>query len=656
MQPAADDSPDLYWNVACERADQACRKIGLLAEPLSFQATGSPLLARLFPAIFPHFPPSPLQRAASTMPLPAPGRRILIESETGSGKTEASLTLYARLRAEGLVGGLFFALPTRATAAAISDRVAHFLGCAYADVGAPTSALAVGGQAQRTEGFGFPGVDPDLYPDADDRELRAWASSSSKKYLTAEIVVGTLDQLLLGGLPVRHAHLRLAAATRHLLVVDELHSYDRYMGEILSRVLDLHSCAGGVSVLMSATLSEKERLRYALVDEPPRSSTARTASEAEYPMLAEAVPHGADPWRAHELASEPSRFGKELRWSMIDESDLVGIAASAAVDGARVCVLRNTVTGARTSLDALAADSVAGDHLWHPYPARGPDRPAYHSRYTRADRAALDAAVLRDFGRTGAASGTILVATQVVEQSLDVDFDLMISDLPPVDALLQRVGRLHRHPERVRPLGHVDAQTYVIGPADATFTEWLNQKKERGENGWGTVYEDLVDLELTVGVIRDHPEIKIPEQNRLLIELVYHPEHRDRLADSSSRWEEYARRANSRALGQEINARQVALEFTTETYTTSVGRFEEAQEQRIRTRLGDDQVRIELPRPVPGHYGDGLAYFVELPIRIVSRVDDDSPTTLVCTAIEAKPAHYLLGETVIWYDAQGWHW
>src|SRR5690606_29635120 len=118
-----DDDPHHYLQIARERAERACATIGVVPNTRVVVRPGVDLLNQLFPNIFPRNDPTPLQRHLAEMPLPSNGARVLIESETGSGKTEAALTLYARMRAEGRVAGLVFALPTRATAAAMHERV-----------------------------------------------------------------------------------------------------------------------------------------------------------------------------------------------------------------------------------------------------------------------------------------------------------------------------------------------------------------------------------------------------------------------------------------------------------------------------------------------------------------------------------------------------
>ncbi len=623
--PEADGDPDSYWSQAQRRAADACARIGLVPKTSVVSLEGLPLLKELFPKTFREelHEPTKLQRHVSEMDLPRPGSRVLIESETGSGKTEAALALYARLRRAGHVGGLMFALPTRATASAMHERIVSALECMYKDSNRPTLALAVGGQqpyaASESEALNG---DSQTWPDRADRELTTWASSGSKKFLAAEIVVGTLDQVLLAGLPVRHAHLRLAALSRHLLVVDELHSFDRYMGQILSRVLAIHSGAGGIALFMSATLSSAERVRFGggLI------SDIETASRLAYPTVA-VCPRPGTAWADTPLPS--GAVPKRVHWRIVSSDVGLAEAVVAAEAGGRVCILRNTVRGARETVAALR-EQRQDKWIWRPLHAD--HTPAYHSRYTIPDRLALDTAVLANFGKAAAMvnSGVILVATQVVEQSLDVDFDLLVTDICPVDVLLQRIGREHRHRQRdsLRPLDYRAPQVFVIAPGDG-FTPKLRARA--ASLGWGEnrPYPNYADGELTFRLIAARPTIEIPSDNRSLVEAVYHPDARDRLREDTA-WDDYLLKAEGAELGQECHGREVALKFE-QTYTACAAQFNKEQERTARTRLGDDSIRIDLPEKVCCWYSTGAAPVrsVDLPLWALPKSEAGDPLTEV---------------------------
>jgi CRISPR-associated endonuclease/helicase Cas3 len=653
--PQADSNPDSYWSVAREQAADACARIGLVPRTTAVSLAGMPLLETLFPDTFrkQKNQPTDLQKYISEMLLPEPGTRLLIESETGSGKTEAALTLYARLRAAGLVSGLMFALPTRATASAMYDRVKEALEGMYGSESRPTAALAVGGRQPRTESSEeLVAEQPQTWPDPGDRELANWASSSNKKFFAAEIVVGTLDQVLLGGLPVKHAHLRLAALSRHLLVVDELHSYDRYMAEVLTRVLELHTGAGGVALFMSATLSDAERQRYGGGPE----HTRHEAEQLPYPTVSVCQRPGAG-WRDMPLA--PHGRPKTVHWETTAEDDALHEAIVAAQEGARVCILCNTVNRARANV-TLLRDAAHDALLWRP---DGSDKtPPYHSRYTQPDRLKLDEEVRKRFGKAAATTvgGTILVSTQVVEQSLDVDFDLLITDLCPVDVLLQRIGRLHRHRKRDphRPDRYRQPRVLVIAPEEGSFTPHL--KRRALDLGWGQdrPYPNYADGELTLHVIYHYPSIEIPRDNRTLVEAVYHCEVRDPLWNDAA-WSDYLVKATGDELKKQSHGRSMALDFRI-TYAESALAFDNAQEQRIRTRLGDETVRIELPGEVRPWYAgcEEAVQNVDLPVWALPKGEGDQPgvDNLQWDPEPDGTARFRLADHTYRYSPDGWEW
>lgn len=652
--PEADDDPDAYWHHAREQARIACARIGIVPETRVANHPGTALLDQLFPDVFPRNAPTPLQRRIAEMPLPGPGARFLIESETGSGKTEAVLALYARLRAEGHAAGLVFALPTRATASAMHKRVLAALPAAYPEGPKPTIALAMGGEHIRADtNEEMIAEEPRTYDDREDRELAAWASSSAKKFFAAEIVVGTIDQVLLSGLLVRHAHLRLAMLSRHLLVVDELHSCDRYMAEVLANVVDIHTHAGGVAAFMSATLSATERRRYGGTPDEP---TIAEAIGRPYPVLSVCNAPGED-WRDEPLAGGKERTRK-IAWRACTEADGLAAAVEAARAGACVCVLRNTVDGARASIQSIR-DMGGESLLWRP--PGSPYTPAYHSRYTLPDRKALDDAVLASYGTGERAHGTILVSTQVAEQSLDVDFDYMVTDLCPIDVLLQRIGRLHRH-KRERPEGFEEAQVAVLAP-EKPLIAYVHGDRMSGPHGWGPVYEDAGDLELTLRLIQD-PErrtIRIPADNRELIERVYHPEPREALAAESEQWAAAFIVNEGKNLGRVVHAKGASIDFEL-GYMENGARFASAAEHIIRTRLGDDRVQVELDFEVPCFYADHERTLpvtsVDLPFRVVGEMDEGREAVKISDFKRTPDGvqFYVNGRGPVRYDSDGWHW
>lgn len=606
--PTPDLDPAQYWTISQKRADQACRNIGLVAHRRVTSLAPSKIYDQLFPVVFgPHSGnlPTQLQEAMAKRPLAQGGSCLVVESDTGSGKTEAALALYARLREAKLVGGLMFALPTRATAAAMRQRVAACVEHLYPD-SAPPVVLAVGGQNPT---LGEPATTPDgaerTYPDEEDQRQVSWASGHAKKFLTGEIVVGTIDQALLSALAVKHANLRLSALSRHFIVVDEVHSHDRYMLEILRTLLRVHREAGGTALLMSATLSANALAFLGEAEAVPEFGKATCRS---YPVVSEQMKNGG--WQDQALTAD-GRV-KNASWCLVSEGTAVDKALQAARSGARVCLLRNTVRKTRATMSELLKRG-GEDLMWTPVPGRPPT--SYHSRFADPDRQVLDQAVIRDFGsivhsaaRRPGREGIILIATQVVEQSLDVDFDLMITDLAPVDVLLQRLGRVHRHPHRnqSRPKGFSQPRLQVIAPPNGIDPTGRTGR----EHGWGSVYQNLPVLELTRQIVHEMQDIRIPRDNRTLIESVYHPDRLEQLPKDV--WREAMDQTLGREWAQLSLARDAVLDFS-QTYPENASRYRD--ERSVRTRLGDDTIRVRVDPPASCWFEKScFAQHVDLPI------------------------------------------
>ena len=646
--PHAEDDPDAYWREAQRRALAACRAIGVVAHRSVHAMPATTVYKQLFPKVFgsgSEAAPVPLQRFVASMPLPEPGERLLVEAATGSGKTEAALALFARLRAAQRVGGLFFALPTRATARAMKDRIEAMLPLLYAS-DPPTITLAVGGHDPQVAA---PGASPALTGQMlrmDDDEghrdpLEAWSTSHGKKFLAAEIVVGTVDQALLAALAVKHSHLRLAALARHLIVVDEVHSHDRYMLRVLRTLLDIHADAGGIALLMSATLAS-DALTLLGAGADHAGPTFGEALARPYPTVSRLSATGT--WEDHAL--EVAVGNRSIEWSNTTEADGLAAAIEAARCGARVCVLRNLVADAQSTVHRLLAEGHR-QHLWLAHESR--PVPAYHARYIAPDRNALDEAVLRTYGKGSTHGGSILVATQVVEQSLDVDFDLIVTDLAPMEILLQRIGRVHRHGGRdaVRPIGYRTPRALVIAPREP-FTPTT---RPRLPHGWGLVYDNLPALEHTRRLIEEYPTIEVPELSRVLLERVYHPERWEELRNEPG-WNPVINGADGVRLSADHFARQSVWRFDL-PYHENADRY--SNEAKLRTRLGDDSIRISLDPPVPCWYAPGsVGLHVDLRIDQLRRAGSDARELTGGVRGPDGVMSYPFGDRRLRYETTGW--
>jgi CRISPR-associated endonuclease/helicase Cas3 len=387
--------------------------------------------------------PRGVQTLIDTLQL-APGL-TLIEAPTGSGKTEAALAHAWRLLAAGLADNIVFALPTQATANAMFERVKVFA----AKVFGGANVVLAHGKRDFNNGFRLL-VERGQRPTRQGAEEASvqcaqWLASSRKRVFLGQVGVCTVDQVLLSVLPVRHKFVRAFGINKSVLIVDEVHAYDAYMYGLLGEVLkNQHACGGSV-ILLSATLSTA--LRDKLL-EAWGSHAANNASGAPYPALWHATGGTVTPLTVADEHRPPRReVGIEcLRVAKAFPNDnlLLRIVA-AAQSGALVAIVVNLVD------DAQRLARVLRELLGN---SSATEVDVFHARYRFADRQDKEAAVLEHYGRHAArTAGRILVATQVVEQSLDLDFDWLITQICPVDLLFQRLGRLHRHQRRQRAPG-----------------------------------------------------------------------------------------------------------------------------------------------------------------------------------------------------------
>lgn len=597
--PFSEDGARDRMTFARESARAAIRAIGLDSEPARSQLVLGPGWFEKFM----EFPPHGTQRAVMALPVPARGGLAVLEAETGSGKTEAALARFLALFAAGAVDGLYFALPTRTAATQMQERVVRKVELAFPEPDArPPVILAVPGYVRVDDIEGTRG-DPQLPPfhtlwpeDMADRvRWRGWAAERPKRYLAGEIVVGTVDQVLLSALRVKHAHLRATSLVRHLLVVDEVHASDAYMNHVLELVLERHLAAGGHALLMSATLGAAARQRFVAPDSPA-PPPLREAAGQPYPALSLRQDGGSMTIPAGSAARGKS-VRVEIAAEISNAEEIAMRALEAGRQGGRVLVIRNTVGDAIET--QLALEVAAGDAdsslLFSCARAPGVAAP-HHSRYAREDRKALDGAIELRFGK-GAVGACVAIATQTVQQSLDLDADLLITDLCPMDVLLQRIGRLHRH-ERSRPPPFERGRVVVLVPEDAGLEKCISKTGEpRGRHGIGRVYPDLRILQATWDLLVEHGELAIPERNRTYVEGATHPEALAEVVARGGHW-----RAHRNWIAGKLMAEVGLASLNEASWEEPFGaRGWSRDDGRIATRLGagDRVVLFEEPFETP---------------------------------------------------------
>jgi len=408
--------------------------------------------------------PRPLQDAvvARAPSLQGPGL-VIVEAPTGEGKTEAALYLADYWSTAFGQRGMYVALPTMATSNQMFGRVTQFLRRRYPDDIVNTHLLH--GHASLSEEyqqlqqhglrrFDIEGIDGPCGTDtAPASVIAAQWFTARKRSLLAPFGVGTVDQALMTVLQVRHGFVRIFGLGRKTVILDEVHAYDIYMTTLMTRLIEWLGALHAPVVLLSATLPRDKRDRLARAYATGAGWPLPTfPPEVRYPRIT---------WTAQSTSGSTSIATSEqstrevcLNWmptAASDGEDLTQLGARLAeelAEGGCAAVICNSVRRAQEVFLAL--------HSFFPETADDgePELDLLHARFLLKDRAVREQRVLRRFGKDSHVGGppaqrrprrSVLVATQIIEQSLDIDFDLMVTELAPADLLLQRAGRLYRH-------------------------------------------------------------------------------------------------------------------------------------------------------------------------------------------------------------------
>jgi CRISPR-associated endonuclease/helicase Cas3 len=401
--------------------------------------------------------------------LPKTSDLTIIEASTGSGKTETALAYAWRLLALGLADSIVFALPTQATANAMLNRLEKAAPLLFAN---QTNVVLAHGRAKYQQNF----IDlkqacqPKTAQGHEEAWVQCgnWLAQSRKRVFLGQIGVCTVDQVLVSVLPVKHKFVRGFGIGRSVLIVDEVHAYDSYMYGLLEAVLEQQRLAGGGAILLSATLPFEQKRQLARAwncDLPDENNRYPLISHCRFGR-AEFLDLSAMP----EQQPKPTTVGIELlkRPDLLPDDDLFQRLLSAVEQGAQVCMVCNLVAVAQQLYQALLQRIRESQSLHEGQIL------LFHSRFIFADRQKKEQTVLEWFGPGSAERrnrGHLLIATQVVEQSLDLDFDWLVTQLCPVDLLFQRMGRLHRHAKNQshRPVGFTEPVCTVLLPENIDY-------------------------------------------------------------------------------------------------------------------------------------------------------------------------------------------
>ena len=383
---------------------------------------------------------------------------VILEAPMGCGKTEAALMTAEQLAGKQQCAGVFFGLPTQASSNGIFPRVESWVDSLGQENQEKLSLRLSHGKAALNEEFQTLSRNCSEGIDSDGEKTKyvyvnEWFSGR-KKAMLDDFIVGTVDHLLLMALKQKHLMLRHLGFSKKVVIIDEVHAYDAYMGQYLYMVLQWLGAYKVPTIILSATLPierRKDLMKYYLkgrgIKEKDIGNFDFLKTES-YPLLT--FSKGSEVESFSDFQEEKE---KKVTLYQLDEENLVDTVKSLSKNGAVIGIIVNTVGRAQRITKDLLEAFPEEVHL-------------LHSRFIDTDRIKKEEELLKKIGKNAERPKRfIVVGTQVIEQSLDIDFDLMISDLCPADLLIQRIGRLHRH-KIERPKEHSEAKLYLMGTSE----------------------------------------------------------------------------------------------------------------------------------------------------------------------------------------------
>ena len=478
-----------YIVQSAETAHRTLKSYGLVSDT---RFPGVSLFCDMWPEI-PKDGIRPIQRACETLPL---SPLTIIEAPMGEGKTEAALYLAGRLCQEYGKSGIYMALPTAATSNQMFGRVEQML--SRLDI---AGLRLLHGMAWVVEDEMVQGNDFSMLEAQTAAEAADWLRPLRKGMLAGN-AVGTVDQAMKSALCIKYGALRLVGLSNKVLIVDEIHAYDTYMSVIIARLLSWCNAFSIPVILLSATMQDAQKMKYFSC----YGASDSTILEPAYPLLTSVFQDGTVVQHPVEEVHMRREYRFFLREFADDTASIADFAVSKVIEGGNLCVMLNTVKQAQEVYEQVKERA---------------DRETlvllFHARFTASRRADIERKCLSLFGKGEGSRRhpkVILVCTQVVEQSLDIDFDGMISEIAPIDLLLQRVGRVHRHPHSRPFLMKMPAIDIILPPRDDT-------KEPKARFGVNALIYQAYILKRTEDFLLGQSVIRMPEDIRQCVNAVY---------------------------------------------------------------------------------------------------------------------------------------
>ena len=482
---------------------------------------------------------------------------ILMEAPMGEGKTEAGMYCAVQMLRQWKKDGFYVALPTAATSNQMVSRMKAW----FEVLGIPKKVQLLHGMAWMVDDC----TTADSANSEDQDEITRWLAPL-RRGLLGQFSVGTIDQAMLSVTKAKYGVLRLLGLSNKVLVIDEIHSYDVYMGEFIQRLLQWCRAMEIPVVMLSATLPPK--LKAKLLEPYTQKSLSRG-----YPLITAVCEDGSVEELLIEKTVKNMTVAVELLPILNNPNQIARRAAELTERGGCICVLMNTVKQAQKVYTALTS-CFDGDLM------------LFHAQFPAERRKEIEEACIRKFGKdkSNRPNRAILVATQVVEQSLDVDFDAMLTAVAPIDLVLQRMGRIFRHEDTIRPPHLQNPSQFILIPDGNDF----------GVDGY--VYPEVL-LRQTIQVLKERDAVKIPEDLAPLVADGY-DESKVPPGDFE-KWMEHQ-------IGEQVEAKQskkylIGTPDMIYSALRDAGLFFDDEGENkyltVQTRLGEPTVRIALLEP-----------------------------------------------------------
>lgn len=379
---------------------------------------------------------------------------IILEAPMGIGKTEAALLGVEQMAERRKCSGMFFALPTQATSDGIFPRINSWSEKIAQETGDDKGIQLAHGKSQFNEVYQSLKNVKNTYEEEGNVVVNEWFTGR-KTAILDDFVVGTVDQVLLAGLKQKHLALRHLGLSKKVAVIDEVHAYDSYMGVYLYRVIEWLGAYHIPVIILSATLpaSRREKLirtycRGRGLKKGDLQAEYRDWEKTEaYPLITY-----TDGKKVNQLRDFHLENTTEVEVLLIKEDELKERILNLTLNGGIVGVIVNTVK--RAQILAIELEKIFGKE----------NISVLHSSFLASHRREKEKQLMDEIGKSAKRPTIrIIIGTQVLEQSLDIDFDVLFTDIAPIDLLFQRIGRLHRHRETKRPPNLKRPLVHILG-------------------------------------------------------------------------------------------------------------------------------------------------------------------------------------------------